>query len=324
MLRGALAIVAVVLATAPAARAQFNFVGAGSTAPGDYLRGVGVAAFGVGLYNLNTAQANAINVDTTIRWNEYVTLYFARENEAKARYRHAVWDRSEEKRKAIVERIRNAPQERDLQNGDALNALLEGLNDPRIHESSFRSSKVPLGADAVRFIPFRIDAEGAEFSMVRMIPRGTGKWPVALQDDRFARARRAYERAVDAALEQQSSGKMSLEVIRGVRQAIEGLSRALDVEVLPDKELYLRSRTRIRELQTMSKLLDSDKVQRVVGEIDGYAGTTVNDLRIFMQQHKLRFGAAASLEERRLYPVLYEALKTQKQMMDEGIDPNKP
>jgi hypothetical protein len=324
MLRGMLRALVVLLATGQAARAQFNFVGPGSTAPGDYLRGVGVAAFGIGLYNLNTAQANSINVDTTIRWNEYVTMYFARENQAKAEYRHAVWDRNEEKRKAIVERIRSEPQERDLQNGDALNALLEGLNDPRIHESSFRSSRVPLAADAVRYVPFRIDAEGAEFSMIRMLPRGAGKWPVALQDARFDRARRVYERAVDAALEQQSSGKMSLEVIRGVKEAVEGLSRAHAVEELPGKEqLYRDARASILKLQAMAKLLESTKVERVMGEIDGYAGTTVNDLRIFMQQHKLRFGAASSPEERRLYPVLYEALLAQKQMMDDGIGPIK-
>ena len=49
-----------------------QFVTAGSTPQGDYLRGVGIAGWGMGLYNLNTAQANSINLDTSIRWNEYV------------------------------------------------------------------------------------------------------------------------------------------------------------------------------------------------------------------------------------------------------------
>jgi hypothetical protein len=307
----------------PSVRAQFNWIGHGSTAPGDYLRGVGVAAVGIGVYNLDTAQANAINVDTEIRWNEYVTMYFARENAEKARYRQIQREHNEAKRKAIIERIKQRPQEHDLMSGDALNGLLEDLNDPKIHESSYRSARVALPADLVRHVPFRLDSEGAEFSLLRLIPRGTGKWPVALQDERFAPARRAYERAVDAALEQQLSGKMSLEAIRNVKEAIEGISRALDAESpsLPDKELYNRARTRIRELQAMAKLLDSDKVERAMGEIDGFAGTTVNDLRVFMQAHKLHFAAASSPEERRLYPALYEALWTQKQLMAEGINP---
>ena len=49
-----------------------QFITAGSTPEGDYLRGVGIADWGMGLYNLNTAQANSINTDTEIRWNEYL------------------------------------------------------------------------------------------------------------------------------------------------------------------------------------------------------------------------------------------------------------
>ena len=40
---------------------QAQFITAGSTPEGDYLRGVGIAGWGMGLYNLNTAQANSIN-----------------------------------------------------------------------------------------------------------------------------------------------------------------------------------------------------------------------------------------------------------------------
>ena len=324
MLRDALRVFALVLATGAAARAQFNWVGAGSTAQGDYLRGVGAAAFGIGLYNLNTAQGNAINVDTDIRWNEYVTSYFARENQAQAALRERRWAKNEESRKAILDRHKNAPQERDLQNGDALNAKLNELLDPKIQDSSYRSSRVKLSAEVVRQIPFRINAEGAEFSMHRLQPRGTGKWPVALQDDRFAHERRAYERAVDAALEQQIGGKMSMDVIKGVKEAIEGLSRALDAAVTPGKDqLYRESKERIKELRRMADLLGSQKVERVLGEIDNYAGTTVNDLRMFMRDHNLRFAAASSPEERNLYPGLYEVLVVQKGMMDGGIDPAK-
>ena len=43
-----------------------------ATPVGAYLNGVGFAAWGEGVYNLYTAQANSINTDTYIRWNEYV------------------------------------------------------------------------------------------------------------------------------------------------------------------------------------------------------------------------------------------------------------
>ena len=52
--------------------AQAQYIGAGSTPAGDYLRGVGIAAYGMGIYNERTAVANSINTETFIRWNEYV------------------------------------------------------------------------------------------------------------------------------------------------------------------------------------------------------------------------------------------------------------
>ena len=162
--------------------------------------------------------------------------------------------------RSILSRIRDKPEERDLQNGDALNALMEAMNDPRVQESSFRSARVALPADVVRQIPFRIEAEGAEFSMQRLQPRGVSKWPVAFQDDRFNHERKAYERAVDAALEQQIEGKMSFEVIQGVRDAVEGLSRALDTAPSPERKQHIaRPGSGSARLQKMAELLGSKR-----------------------------------------------------------------
>ena len=54
------------------AKAQYFGVGGGSTPQGDYLRGAGIAAMGMGIYNEKTAIANSINVDTMIRWDQYI------------------------------------------------------------------------------------------------------------------------------------------------------------------------------------------------------------------------------------------------------------
>ncbi len=51
------------------ASAEAQFVGTPESA---YLQGVGIAAQGMGSFNLQTAQANQINTETFIRWNEYV------------------------------------------------------------------------------------------------------------------------------------------------------------------------------------------------------------------------------------------------------------
>ena len=65
------------------------FVGPGSTVEGDYLRGVGVASYGIGLGNLYNAQATAIYTDTWIRLNEYIAAVLKNENAENAAHRHA-------------------------------------------------------------------------------------------------------------------------------------------------------------------------------------------------------------------------------------------
>lgn len=302
-------------------RAQFLSVGRAVTPEGDYLRGVGAAAMGMGYFNLSTAQANSINVNTEIRWENWLLSLAQYETQSKAEYRAAMWARNQENRAAILARIRDKPEERDLQNGDALNALLDQLNDPKIHESSYRSraAKVPLPADAVRRIPFRLNEEAAEFSMQRLLPRGRGKWPVALQDDQFLPERQGYERAVDEALEQQITGKMSFEAIRGVDAAVEALQRKVEIVLGPgEDQLRREARNRVRELRRSAELLRSHRVELAVGELEKYSGTTVNDLRVFMQKYKLHFAAAANPDERRLYPELYEVLFVQRDLVSEG------
>src|SRR4051812_26183984 len=65
------------------ARGQFIFAGPGSTPQGDFLRGEGIALWGAGQFNLNTAQANSINTDTWIRFNDYLYFSFKYDREQK-------------------------------------------------------------------------------------------------------------------------------------------------------------------------------------------------------------------------------------------------
>jgi hypothetical protein len=313
MLRISLGTLVVLCLAGTASWAQL-FVGPGSTVQGDYLRGVGVAAFGMGVYNKATAEANSINLDTSIRWNEYVSSVLKNENRENALHRQAEIAKREENYNKIERRIRENPEERDVQNGDALNAELDKLLDPKLSSSFFLNSPVPLSVDAIRAIPFKLDAEGVRFSMQRLSPKGKGKWPVALQDARFASERSTYERAFDNALEQQINGKMSLDAIVAVETAVEDLYVKLDRVVKPGEDkLYLEAKRRLNELNDSAKLLKSHKIEGVIGELDKYSGTTVNDLRLFMEKNKLRFGRAENAQERELYPMLYAILKQQRE-----------
>ena len=92
----------------------------GGTAQGDIARGLGYFSMGAGIYNVDTAIARSINVDTMIRWNQYVYLsqqeatrqYFARRNAALAKDKNAY--------ETLMRRIQESPTAYEVENGDAL------------------------------------------------------------------------------------------------------------------------------------------------------------------------------------------------------------
>jgi hypothetical protein len=293
------------------ARAQI--ITAGSTPQGDYLRGVGIAAMGMGIYNEKTAQANAINLQTEMTWNDYVsqaTRNQARElaeRKANERAKHAA------EYSAIQKRLREHPEDLDVLNGDALNAALKDLLDPRISDSSFRSAEVTLPVDIVRRIPFKLGEKNEKFSLSRLSLNGKAKLPPALQDPRFASYLRAYERVLDNAMEQAIEGKMTIAAIEDVRKAVDDLGRKLNDVVPPNRgRLYIEAKGKLDELKKVVQLFETHKVQQALVEIDKYPGTTVGELRAFMQRHNLQFAPAETPDEKTLYPELHAALALQR------------
>ena len=86
---------------------------------------------------------------------------------------------------------------------------------------------MPLDPDIIRRIPFKLAEKGETFSMSRLSLKGKKKWAVAFQDPRFAGACRAYQRAVDNALELAIDGKMKDGAIVAVENAVADLEAVL-------------------------------------------------------------------------------------------------
>ncbi len=173
----------------------YGWGGWGGTAQGDIARGLGYFNMGAGIYNRETAIASSINTDTAIRWNEYVYLsqqeatreYFARRNAAIAKNKNA-YD-------ALMKRIQENPTARDIENGDALNAALGQLSDPRIHSSALRTADTPISARSIRDIPFRNASEAVTFSLSQL--KASSQWPAVLLEPRFASDREEFAAWVD-------------------------------------------------------------------------------------------------------------------------------
>jgi hypothetical protein len=305
--------------TALESSAWAQFIGAGSTPQGDYLRGVGIAAMGMGIYNERTAIANSINIDTAIRWDQYVGAVAEVMQRKYIARREFLSARNKEMDQKILDRLRQSPEARDVLTGDALSTVMDQLMDPKVSESSFRFAEVPLSVDIVRRIPFRLGESAETFSMNRLTLKGKGKWPVAFQDPAFAKEVRWFEKKVDAALDEAVEGRARLSSIKEIQVAVEELARKLDqtVDAKDDQQAYAEAAWRLSELRKTARLFETQKVQQAIGEIDKYAGTTVNDLRLFMRKYNLRFGRADTPDERLLYPELYETLRKQREKFAE-------
>lgn len=290
------------------------YVGPGSTIEGDYLRGLGIAGWGLGLYNVNTAQAESINVDTTIRWNVYLAEVAKQQTREYVALKLADATKRKEFYKQERERILNNPEAPDVLNGNALNRVLEELLNSNLDDSTLGTSryKVALPVDVIRHIPFKHGETGEQFSMERLLLRGKWDWTVALQDPQFDLVKKRYAEALDKALEQAIDGTMHLAVIDALEAKADDLLHRLD-EVFPpaDEIRYIDAKRRLDELKHNVQLLKRTPIERAISEIDQYAGTNVNDLRLFMMSHKLRFAAAKSPEERRRSLELYAALREQ-------------
>jgi len=309
-----LAILLVLASLGTSALAQV--ITAGSTPQGDYLRGVGIAAYGLGTYNLNTAQADQINANTFILLNEYIWNVVKNENRENWLHRKQVLKARLEYRQKIQERIHDHPEALDVERGDALTAVLRDLLDPKVSDSASRYAQVPLDPDVIRRIPFKLDEKGETFSMDRLSLKTKKKWAVAFQDPQFTTLCQAYQRAVDNALDLAIESKMTQEAIDAVEKAVDHLEdkvRRTPYLLDPSNQrLGGEARLQLDNMRKTARLFKTHKIQLVFADIDKYSGTTVDELRLFMRKHNLTFAQADTPDERSLYPQLFTALVLQR------------
>ncbi len=282
---------------------------------------MGIAAEGIGRFNLLNAEANAINTQTAMTWNDYV--FAATKSQSRELAQRKAFERAKHLKEYndIQNRYRDHPEDLDVLKGNALNSLMEQLNNPRISASSYRSAAVPLPVDLVRQIPFMLGERNVTFSMSRLSIRGKAKLPQALQDPRFRRHLRAYERILNDAMELLIDGRMEIPAIDAVEKAVDDLVSKLNEVVPPSRDLlYIEAKQKLDELKRVVQLLKTHKVQQAFVGIDAYHGTTVNDLRLLMKQYGLQFATAETPDEKRLYPELYGWLAVQR---DQVVGPSQ-
>jgi hypothetical protein len=313
-------VVMAVLSAAGEARAQYGYGypygyggygwgGWGSTPGSSMARGLGIFSMGRGMYNLDTAQARSINLNTSIRWNNAMYQATAASAERHAARVKAKMERTIKLQAEIQDRLRNHPEQRDITDGDALNVLLDVLLNPAIADRSLQQIRTPLRHEIIRDIPFEYASEGMTVCLDRMMM--DGQWPLALRDEVFRPEREGLRKAVSAALEEDKEGNLEPETIQAVQTAINQLRSKFDRVVPQDRPDYLTARDTINAMNGLTKMLYSPMMEKVLAELEDYQGTTLGDLLGFMQAFNLRFAPANSYRQRQIYLKLYPMLAEQ-------------
>jgi hypothetical protein len=126
-----------------------------STPEGSLAQGMGHYYTGAGIFNERTASADSIDADAMMRWNDYI---YQANTEAARRYvarRRENSGNNRAQNEAILTRIRDNPTVRDIEMGDALNAAVNQLTDPRVSSAALRLANVQIDANIIQEIAFR-------------------------------------------------------------------------------------------------------------------------------------------------------------------------
>jgi hypothetical protein len=293
----------------PSGYGGYGWGGWGSTIQGSTARGLGYFNMGRGAYNENTAVARSINNDTYMRWNQYMYLSQQHANSLYNQHLHAEHNRVEKARAAIQDRLRNHPETRDITDGDALNVLFDELSNPANAGLSPGAIKTPLKAELIQQIPFSFASEGVTICIDQMTMNE--QWPLALRVDAFKPEREALRQAVVKALDEDKKGDLEPKTIEAVQAAIDALRYKFTELVPPTSPDYIPAHDTIKAMAGLTKMLYSPKIEEILAELEDYGGTTLGELLAFMHAYNLRFGAANSFRERRIFMKLYPMLLEQ-------------
>ncbi len=297
------------------------------TAQGDILRGQAAYMVGAGWYNLNTARANNINVDTWKKHNmEVQRLYRSYLQE---RYSHsqgrkkltegveAAWQKKFEEDQR---RWRESPTTDDISSGNALNIMASDLADPTIAPTSWGSAEVKLPIElSLNSLAFKIaDKKTASIfqSTVAMdrllIAEG---WPIWLRRPELKREQAAYEQAVKTVVDKcRTETPLEASDVDKLRSSVVTLQQRVP-EVVPG-----RDNQRARAIEYVSQLDGATRIfaeqtyaERLIKDVSEHKAESVAELLGFMRYHRLLFAdPGKSPDAIQRYEGLYQLLREQK------------
>jgi hypothetical protein len=270
-----------------------------------YMAGLGSFARGQGAYQLDKAKADAINVETMVKWNRALRARQASLQEERQK-------EARQKDEALARRVAQL----ELRDGTTLNALLSQVLDIDPTASKSGRANAPISSSAIREIPFEWNSEAVSACLDQMT--GKDSLPLPLMAPKYVDEREALHAAVAPALDEDVRGTVSRESIKKINEAIarfrtKFLGSSADFESGYDDALSY-----FNTMASLSRLLNDPSMKTFLAKLENNEERTVGDLVSFMNSHNLRFGPAMSDRQVEIYTRLVPVLTAIRDQVKTG------
>ncbi len=288
------------------------------TPEGALAQGMGHYYTGAGIFNEKTAIADSINLDTLIRWNDYLyqaNLEAGRRNVERRRENSA---NNRTQNDAIITRIRDNPTARDIEMGDALNAAVNQLTHPKVSSSALKiAASAPVEASVIADIPFRNASEAVTIVLSQI--KAVTRWPAALEAERFAEDKKAFTEIVDKAIKEDDEGDISSSTLKAGHEFINGLRAKLAAQPLEGAKARDEASRFVKTFAGLVRLLENPDTTEALKQLRMVQTTPLANLIAFMEIYNLRFGQATSPRQRLIYRELFAQIdKVRDQVVKEA------
>ncbi len=289
------------------------------TPEGALAQGMGHYYQGAGIFNEKTAIADSINLDTLIRWNDYIyqaNLEAARRYVGRQRENSA---NNKAQNNAIIKRIRDNPSARDIEMGDALNAAVNQLTDPKVSSSALRIASAPVEASVIKDIPFRNASEAVTIVLSQI--KAVTKWPRALDGERFAAEKKVFEDLVEKAMKEDDEGDISSDTLKAGHDFINGLCAKLAAAPLEDTRSRDEASRFVKTFAGLVRLLERPDTTEAFNQLRMVQTTPLSNLIAFMEIYNLRFGQATTPRQRQIYRDLFTQIDAVRDQVAKSVAP---
>ncbi len=300
------------------ARAQYGYPGGyggygwgGWNSPGNvyggYATGLGNMAAGRGQYNLDTAAARSINVNTNMNLNEYMYQSLLQRDRMMLENKAQAEKMNKQAYSEIQDRIRNHPTDADINNGDALNIVLTELGDPRYaYQVGAEASQIPVPGALVRQIPFNKAADAITLCLADQ--HDGSNVPEILKTSTFD-AERAQARKLVAELKEQlkENDTPKPETLAALRKVLKGAYAKLDAMKSLDANQRMAGERALKAMIGLTNMLDGPSLDVYLAGVENKQ-INLGQLLGFMKSFNLRFGVAKDPNQRNAYANLYPVL----------------